>query len=157
MPNDFLCSTNDNCESGWCDGRHTYGCHGTCKPKVPDNQFCRGLSDGNSCISGQCTCNKCGKKLANGQKCSTNDNCASGWCDSQTGVTYDCRGTCTNKVPYGHECRNGNDVKSCSQGQCTCGYCGRKLPAGYDCATNDNCVSGSCGGWFTVGCKGKCK
>ena len=50
------------------------------------------MGDNAWCESGQCTCGTCGKKLRNGRKCSTNDNCQSGWCG--VGITFGCRGKC---------------------------------------------------------------
>ena len=133
----------------------TFGCRGSCKSKIADNQNCLGNNDGNSCVSGQCTCGKCGKKLAVGLACSTNDNCASGWCHGS--VTIGCKGYCRAKVADGLRCLSGSDSNSCVSGQCTCGYCGRKMKANYACSTNDNCESGWCDGQITIGCGGKCK
>eukprot|EP00794_Sanderia_malayensis_P019570 gene19570-21501_t len=88
----YKCSTNDNCISGWCHGTFTAFCKGTCKSRVADGGTCLSGGDSNSCVSLQCTCGKCGKKLPNGYQCSSNDNCKSGWCDGQ--VTIGCGGKC---------------------------------------------------------------
>eukprot|EP00794_Sanderia_malayensis_P009630 gene9630-10618_t len=114
------CSTNDNCKSGWCDGRPTYGCRGTCKSKVRDGGRCIN-GDGNSCSSGQCTCGYCGRKLGNYRRCSTNDNCASGWCNGRN--TIGCGGTCQ---------RKRRDYESCL------------TTLGTGTGDNDHCESGRC-------------
>jgi len=148
------CATNDNCASGWCEKPSgTIGCTGKCRPKRADGVACYN-SDGLSCRAGQCTCGVCGSKLPNESRCATNDNCASGWCEKPS-WTVGCGGKCKPKRQNGVACYN-SDGLSCYDGQCTCGKCGRKQARGRSCATDDNCQSGSCSGWFTIGCRGDC-
>ena len=116
----FACSTNDNCQSGWCNGVFTTGCRGKCKSKTPDGQRCQGANDGNSCASGQCTCGFCGRKMRDSFSCSTNNNCQSGWCNGV--FTTGCRGKCKSKTSdYGNcplNIHGSGDNNNCKSGRC---------------------------------------
>jgi len=87
--NGKACALNSNCKSGFCQDGSVFSCRGVCHSKRADGARCFN-GDGNSCVSGQCTCGKCGVKQENGNGCSTHDNCISGNCLGK----YNCGGTC---------------------------------------------------------------
>ena len=64
--------------------------------------------DGNSCVSGQCTCGLCGRKRDDREACSTDDNCYSGNCILKDGLTWGCSGVCYPAVSQ----NNWEDTKS---------------------------------------------
>lgn len=114
QPDNSKCATNDNCQSGWCHGTYTFGCRGVCKGKIRDGQPCYN-GDSKSCVSGQCTCGYCGRKLPVNSKCATNDNCLSGWCNGI--YTIGCRGYCKDRIIDYQQCPL-NDDNECVNGRC---------------------------------------
>ena len=130
------CSTNDNCRSGWCNPRVTFGCRGTCKPKLPDTMSCGSRPPSVRSF----------KRLCKTKPCKRNPKCLAFCAVGVKGF-----GMILNEI-----WKMGDNAR-CESGQCTCGTCGRQLESNKKCSTNDNCLSGRCRGWFTVGCRGKCK
>jgi len=87
------CNKNSQCPSRFCIGG-TFWRSGKCAAeKRPDGVGCHN-GDGNSCVSGQCTCKLCGRKQDNLKACSTDDNCYSGNCQNSGSVTWGCNGVC---------------------------------------------------------------
>ena len=58
LRDNFPCSENADCQSGWCHGVVTIGCNGRCKSKTADYGQCplniHGSGDNNNCKSGRC-------------------------------------------------------------------------------------------------------
>ena len=115
LPNGYSCSTNDNCESGWCNGKVTIGCGGKCKRRHDDYEACPlnilGSGDNNICKSGRCekvsgTTALCAPKVGfrAGTKCNEDTDCdktKSLWC---SGGSFYSSGKCTkcpDKCPDG--------------------------------------------------------
>merc|ERR1712142_1421715 len=72
-------------------------------------------NDKRSCASKVCTCGKCGKLVENGESCSWNSDCVSGWCDGV--FTLGCNGVCKSKL---------EDHKPCNMkypNECASGFC----------------------------------
>jgi len=87
------CNKNSQCPSRFCIGG-TFWRSGKCAAeKRPDGVGCHN-GDGNSCVSGQCTCGLCGRKRDDREACSTDDNCYSGNCILKDGLTWGCSGVC---------------------------------------------------------------
>jgi len=97
VPNEYRCSENSDCESGWCEGCFNGLCSGTCKPKRYEGYTCFGGYD-DSCESGKCSglegCNTCQNELGlipvssysdpwahDTHVCRMNGDCQSGWCE----------------------------------------------------------------------------
>ena len=155
------CRKNSDCASGWCEGG-TFWKSGRCDPKRGDGEACRkswnSQCDDNSCRAGYSTCGVCGK-AGNGNTCSSNSDCSTGWCSGQ--VTWSCRGKCSSPpdVSDGQPCRKGwnghCDDNTCKSKFSTCGICGNAL-VGQRCSKNSDCKSGLCDGVVTWPCKGIC-
>ena len=138
LPNGKKCSTNDNCRSGWCNPRVTFGCRGTCKPKLPDNFPCGGRIDPLEL-----------RKMCHKQSCSSSKNCRIFCGMASVFDMHLAKEALIELWRMGHNAR-------CESGQCTCGTCGKRLHNGKQCSTNDNCLSRRCNGWITANCWGKC-
>jgi len=89
------------------------------------------------------------------------------------GTSIGCSGTCIPKLDNGAICAKpalnispldptkmgeSGDDNACKSGQCICGRCAEPGTLRNDsrCSENDDCKSGYCKGWTTVGCTGKC-
>jgi len=171
LANDFHCSTDSDCSSGWCEGRSTTNCAGVCKPKRGHLQsaWCDflGCFDA-SCQSGKIICGKCAqpimwgaKKVFNNYKCSKNSDCYSGWCEGR--ATTGCAGWCKpkrNPLTWPWCDWGGCFDDSCFYPKIICSKCAKsnmKVPNGYQCSTDSDCESGWCEGRYTTGCAGRCR
>eukprot|EP00956_Cyclotella_meneghiniana_P008260 scaffold11019_cov38-Cyclotella_meneghiniana.AAC.2 len=112
--------------------------------------------------------------VSDGESCSANSNCQSGWCKSlyYGASTIGCQGTCKPKREIGHRCYgtenmglSSSDPASCVSGICYCDMkCspetlwpnGSKCEKNSDCESGWCCKSGMCDGYVTIGCQGTC-
>jgi len=167
LRDDKKCVFDGHCASGWCQGRVTINCEGSCKPKRRslDSAYCDLLGClGSSCVSNKEVCGKCtksNKKVPDGYKCSVTEDCESGYCEGS--VTIGCNGRCRAKrkpgTPawcFGPVCKSG----SCETNKEICGTCAngsKKVSNDKKCSFDKECDSGYCSGWWTPGCAGRCK
>ncbi|APR85359.1 Hypothetical protein A7982_10708 [Minicystis rosea] len=175
---DGECKTGHCANGVCCDGACTGSCQacnlsgkmGTCS-NVPANtsttgcpaplQSCSSTGACKSQKGGPCTttsdcqgsnvaCSLGACRLDMGESCSDNLQCASGLCDSDFDVCFDCYDgpechskSCVADVcksTYGDPCLNSTD---CVAGICTNGICGS--PNGGSCTASSQCTSGYCG------------
>jgi len=71
-------------------------------------------SDHRSCASDVCTCGKCGKLVEDGESCTWNEDCLSGWCNGV--ITVGCFGRCKSKLKDHEPCTNY--PTKCASGLC---------------------------------------
>merc|ERR1712228_580556 len=185
------CFANDGSyKNGFYHGKNGYclnhpnlytvvGCLGRCIKKMAPGQICDKSrmnifhlarldftnAEHAACQSGQCTCGVCtdaNKKIPNGGKCATKNDCQSGWCEGD--VVVGCKGICRAKRKNGQRAWHGNTgawSESCESGKEQCGTCvgsyTYSLPNGKSCSGYDQCQSGWCEGHVVTGCRGKCQ
>jgi len=170
LANEYGCSANSDCASGWCEGIGSL-CSGTCKPKRQPGHKCYFAYD-DSCTSGKCsshhTCKQCqdsNGKIPNSPHnhpsshdthvCQNNSQCVSGWCE---GGNLGCGGRCKRKR-YDSEDSYGGDGNSCYSGRAQCGSCGKRSKD-ESCSEDSDCIHNDCTACFGCpkwGCKGHCK
>ena len=127
QPNGAPCSVNVDCQ-GTCIA-------GFCSDLALNGQGCD-LGDDDDCVSGNvCDAGTC--YLANGQACSTNEECV-GTCIG---------GLCSDESGFGGSCDLGDDLDCTSGHACDDGTC--HLANGQACATNDECAETCIGGICT--------
>lgn len=164
------CSLNSDCQGdeynggqGYCKSENslktTVFCTGKCVQKALPGQSCSAGStntwnlatsaENPFCTSDGCLCSTCvelhSKKLRDGKKCATNDNCQSGFCDKgsvlATAAGQGCTGTCRAKKAWGASCHFDD---ACQTGHCNAGC--RSL---FNCVSDGKCADclddGHCG------------
>merc|ERR1712228_707993 len=185
------CFANDGSyKNGFYHGKNGYclnhpnlytvvGCLGRCIKKMAPGQICDKSrmnifhlarldftnAEHAACQSGQCTCGVCtdaNKKIPNGGKCATKNDCQSGWCEGD--VVVGCKGICRAKRKNGQRAWHGNTgawSESCESGKEQCGTCVSShqgtLPNGAYCSGYAQCQSGWCEGDVVTSCRGKCQ
>jgi hypothetical protein len=115
------CVTNEECQSGFCDGEKT-----SCA-RPPVHSPCEGAA----CFAGQTCADLGGQKLCvwkNGEACAADLECENGFCKALKCVAYD--GKCADDGA----CR---DTERCVGDMCL-------LRDGQACADNVSCASGDC-------------
>ena len=99
-----------------------------------------------NCASGE-FCNsdtkKCTAKLDDGEECDRNNECESGFCNTNLFENSNTNNPdlCMPKKPVGEQCDDNND---CASNICFDFECTNKIPIGGTCNANSQCRSGMC-------------
>jgi hypothetical protein len=170
------CSSDSNCTSTYCDaGPNTAGTN-LCMPRGGAGATGDPCTHDTQCASANCANltrradntwipGQCAVKAGLGDRCSTNGNCASSYCDAgfNTGQTNLCMprgGAGSNNDPCTHntQCSSGlcADLLRRPDGSWIPGHCALPGALGLPCLNNAECASGYCDRGFNTGNTNKC-
>ena len=165
------CVNDGDCE-GWCDGKLSAGCVGTCAAFRQTGQSCGGSVSGKLndfkcegsrvCVCGACSDTGGENTLTYGMKCAKDSQCKNGWCKGKSGAA--CTGKCAAFLKPGGDCSGSisgsvNDAKCEGSSKCVCSRCtATNGLAVYKakCAKDSQCNNGWCDGKSGAACTGKC-
>src|SRR5262249_54639489 len=111
-----------------CTGGHCDGASGLCGPKRADSEACYSDTD---CQSNHCDSRICKAAKPNGQSCTDNRKCTSGYC------AYSLR-VCQDRCDSDSDCDTGQYCDSQSD------TCQTEKADGVGCRDDEECVSGWC-------------